>query len=146
MRPVAVVVIDPATDAAPSLGAGFECVQIDALVLQGSPEPLDEPIVNPAASSVHGDFDLCIFQLRGEVEAGELRALIGVEDLRRGVAGHRLVEGFQAEPDIRSPLSLGPMARQGSLFDSRHANTFRVALAIVLGPMADKGSPMIATR
>src|SRR3712207_7234556 len=39
----------------PQLRAGLEGVQVDALVLQAAPQPLDEHVVQPAAAAVHGD-------------------------------------------------------------------------------------------
>ncbi len=53
-----------------------------------------------AAPPVHGDRDLGVLEHAGEVEAGELAALVGVEDLGLAVSGHRLVQGLDAEPGI----------------------------------------------
>jgi len=36
----------------------------------------------------------------GEVKAGELAALVGIEDFRLAVSGQRLVQGFDAEGGI----------------------------------------------
>jgi hypothetical protein len=46
-----VVVADPITNPVPGFGTGFEGVQIEAFVFEGSPEPLDHPIVDPVAST-----------------------------------------------------------------------------------------------
>ncbi len=70
-----VVVADPITNPVPGFGTGFEGVQVDAFVFEGSPEPLDHPIVDPAATTVHRDFDLRIAQHVGEIGAGELGSL-----------------------------------------------------------------------
>ncbi len=43
-----VVESDPAPDASPCLRPGFPSVQIDAFILQGPPETLDEPKVREA--------------------------------------------------------------------------------------------------
>src|SRR5512147_2359171 len=47
-----------------------------------SPQPLDEDVVEPAAAPVHADRDAGGFEPGRECGAGELRALIAVEDLR----------------------------------------------------------------
>jgi hypothetical protein len=46
------------TDHSPSGKAIGDFVQVDGLVFQGTPEPLDEHIVEPAAAPVHADPDL----------------------------------------------------------------------------------------
>ena len=43
-----VVECDPASDASFSLRSGFPCVQVDAFILQGPPEALDEDVVEAA--------------------------------------------------------------------------------------------------
>ena len=45
VRALVVVKGDPAPDADPSLRSRFPGVQIDAFILQGSPQPLDEDVV-----------------------------------------------------------------------------------------------------
>jgi hypothetical protein len=44
---VAVVERDPVADATAGIGAGLELVEVDALVLERAPEPLDEHVVHP---------------------------------------------------------------------------------------------------
>jgi hypothetical protein len=61
-------------------------MQIDFLVLDGSPEALDENVVSPCALAVHADRDAVVDQHTGEFGASELAALIGVEDLRTAVS------------------------------------------------------------
>ena len=56
-------------------------LEIDAFILQRAPQPLDEHIVHPAASTIHAEADLGVLQYGGEGEAGELAALVGVEDV-----------------------------------------------------------------
>ena len=46
-------------------------MEVDALVLQGSPEPLDEDVVHPPARAIHADADLGVAQHAGEGEAGD---------------------------------------------------------------------------
>jgi len=54
---------------------------INLLILQCSPEPFYEDIVDHAAFTVHADFNLFLLEDRGEIPACELRALVRVEIL-----------------------------------------------------------------
>lgn len=78
-----VVVADPATDPVPGFGAGFESAQVDAFVFEGSPEPLDHPVVNPVATTVHRDLNRRIAQHVGKVSAGELGSLDALLRVKR---------------------------------------------------------------
>ena len=51
----AVVVTDPPCQSCSQLRAGLERVQIDALVFQTAPQPLDEHVAHPPAAAVHRD-------------------------------------------------------------------------------------------
>lgn len=70
-------------------------MQVNASVLQRSPQPLDEDVVHEATAAVRADPHVGVPQHRREVEAGELtapglspgQALIGVEDRWRPKAG-----------------------------------------------------------
>ena len=55
VRALVVVEGDPTSDADPSLRPGFPGVQIDAFILQGPPETLDEDVVDTAPFAVHRD-------------------------------------------------------------------------------------------
>lgn len=83
----------------PSLGLrnAVVGVQIDLVVLDRTPQALDKDVVAPAALAVHADLDAAILEQRGEVGAGELAALVGVEDFWRAIAVDRLPDGIQAE-------------------------------------------------
>ena len=100
MRPLGVVEADPFADHPPCHEAVRQFVQIDRLVLERPPEALDEDVVHVAALAIHGDTDVGIPERAGEVEAGELAALIRIEDLRPAVSGQRLVQGLDAEPGV----------------------------------------------
>ena len=56
-------------------------VQIDLLVFHAAPQPFDEHVVPPRPFAVHADLDVVLGQHAGEGWAGELRALIGIEDV-----------------------------------------------------------------
>ena len=74
--PAPVVEVHPPADSGPSLGTGCELGQVDAFVLERSPQPLDEHVVHPAALAVHRDADASLLEHVGEVDAGELAALV----------------------------------------------------------------------
>jgi hypothetical protein len=64
-------------------------MEIDGLVFERSPQAFDKDIVHPASATVDADPDLGILEHRGEVEAGELTALIAVKDFRAAQARQR---------------------------------------------------------
>ena len=66
------------------------------LVLHGPPQALDEDVVAAAPASVHADLDPAIPQHIGELVAGELRALIGIEDVGLAEPGEGLFAGSQS--------------------------------------------------
>ncbi len=52
-------------------GVGLE---VNLLIFDSAPEPLDKNIVTPCSLAIHGDLDLLTLEHIGEVYAGELRA------------------------------------------------------------------------
>ena len=91
MGPFGVVEADPLGNDAFGPEAVGQFVQIDRLVFERAPQALYKDIVHEPAPAIHGDADTGIRERAGEGETGELAALVGVEDLRRGVFGQRLV-------------------------------------------------------
>src|SRR5271168_3834509 len=87
VRSLAVVEVQIAADRGPGLGDAVVGPQIDLLVFDRSPEPLDEDVVAPGALAVHADPDAVVGQKAGEGCAGKLAALVGVENLRLAVPG-----------------------------------------------------------
>ena len=85
VRSLLVVVSQPRTDFLPGLSPVLESVQVDALVLERAPEAFDEDVIHPSAFAVHRDLHPSVFEHLGEILAGELAALIRVEDLRAAV-------------------------------------------------------------
>jgi len=69
---------------------GFE---MHLLVFERAPDPLDEHIVHPAAAAVHRDRDAGGRKPAREHRAGELRALVGVENIRRADLKQRAADG-----------------------------------------------------
>ena len=76
---------------------GLVGVQIDLLVFDALPESFHEHVVPPAAFPIHADLDAVVLQQPREFLAGELAPLIGVEDVRRAIAGQGLLHRLQAE-------------------------------------------------
>src|SRR4029077_13271794 len=84
MKPTTVVEGDPVCDSCLGLAAVGIALEIDVLMLERPPQPLDEDVVHPTTAAIHGDLDPCARQRAGEGRTGELAALVGVEDLRPG--------------------------------------------------------------
>ena len=78
------------------IGAGVGHIvigpQIDFLVFDRLPQPLDKDVVAPCAFAVHADFDVVFLENIGESRAGKLAALVGVEDFRGAVFGNGLLQ------------------------------------------------------
>ena len=85
MGPLGIVELNPLADHPFGLEAVGQLVQIDRLVLERPPEALDKDVVHVAAPAIHGDRDARVLEQIGELEAGELAALVGVEYLRLAV-------------------------------------------------------------
>lgn len=100
MRTLLVVERDPFRDAGLGLASGFERMQIDALVLQTPPQPLDHDVVHPSALAVHRDPYVGPLEDLGELEAGELAPLVRVEDLGRPEPGERLPKSRYTEVGV----------------------------------------------
>jgi hypothetical protein len=61
-------------------------LEIDVLMLQRAPQPLDEDVVHPAAAAVHGDLDPGRRQRAGKRRRGEMRALDALLFVKRQFA------------------------------------------------------------
>ena len=81
------------------VGVGF---QIDLLVFDTLPDPLDKDVVPPGSLSIHADLDAVGDQKACEGRTGELAALIGIEDLRLAIAGDGLIDSLDVEVGIHS--------------------------------------------
>ena len=75
MRPLCVVKADLVVDNLFGLKAVGDLVQIHCLLLQGSPEPLDEDVVQIAAPPIHRDFDIGLRQRFDRIRARVLATL-----------------------------------------------------------------------
>jgi hypothetical protein len=92
-----VIEAEPGTDAGLGLGDAGIGVEIDLLVFEAAPQPFDEDVVHVAALAIHADRDPVVLQGAGEVVAGELAALVGIEDLGPTVQRERFLDGLDAE-------------------------------------------------
>ena len=71
--------------------------QIHLLIFDAAPQPLDEHVVSPGAFAVHADCNAVAGEHAGEGRARELRALVGIEDVRLAVTSQRILQRFHAE-------------------------------------------------
>ena len=81
-------------------------MEIDFLIFETPPQPLDKDIVPPPPGSIHADLNSMSLQKPGEFLAGELTALIRVEDLWGAIAGEGLLHRVHTE--IRGQCSGEP--------------------------------------
>ena len=93
MRALGVVELKPLPDHPFRHKAVRHLMQIDRLVFQAAPQPLNEDIVQVAAPAIHGDRHTRLLQRAGEGQGGELTALIGIEYLRFAMVFQRVVSG-----------------------------------------------------
>src|SRR5437764_13917595 len=100
MRALCVVEAEVATDRGAGLGNPLVGSEIHLLILHRAPDPLDENVVTPCAFAVHANGDAVPEEDAGEVGAGELAALIGVEDAPPAVLGERLFKRLDAESHL----------------------------------------------
>ena len=76
---LAFVIVKAEPGANPSLGLGNVLlgVEVDFLVFEAAPQPLDEDVIHAAALAVHPDHHPVPLQCPGEIVTGELAALPG---------------------------------------------------------------------
>ena len=71
-----VVEVEVGAQLAARLGQVLVGFEVDFLVLDRSPESLDEHVVQPAAAAVHADLNAVVCEHAGEALTGELRTLV----------------------------------------------------------------------
>src|SRR5262252_161172 len=81
-----VVEVQPAANAGLGFGHCRIGIEVDLLVFETAPQPLDKDVVHAAALAVHADRDAMPLQGAGKIVTGELAALVGIEDFRPGIA------------------------------------------------------------
>ena len=82
MQPLSIVKLKISAQTGDGLQRRFVILDVDVFVFHAAPEPSDEDVVQRPSSPVHTDGDLALFENPSERAAGELRTLIGIEDLR----------------------------------------------------------------
>src|SRR5271165_2868710 len=97
MWPSAVVKLEVSSDRSSGLGHRAVSSEVYLLVFDRPPKPLDKDIVTPRAFAVHADGDAVFEQHAGELGAGELAALIRVEDFRPAMLRQSLLQRLDAE-------------------------------------------------
>ena len=82
MRPFGVVKLEVLLQSFVQLNAVIKYMDVYTLVLDTLPQPFDEDVVNDPAYAIHaeGNGGLTFWQQRGVFKAGELAALVGVDD------------------------------------------------------------------
>ncbi len=100
MRSSGIVEIEITADGGAGVADRLVNSKIDLLVFDRAPQPFDKDVVAPGALAVHADSDGVLDQRAGEGRAGELAALIGVEDIRRAVACQGLFQRLDAESSL----------------------------------------------
>ena len=114
----AIVESEPLRDAGMRFAAVGIVLQIDVLIFERAPQPLDEDVVHAAPASVHRDSNASIFENAGESRARELAALIAVE--------------ISGGPERARASSRASTQNDASIvFDSRHDNTARLAQSMI---------------
>src|SRR5271163_2142862 len=111
MRTTQIIPVEELSKAALLFEAVGRWAQVDPFVLPGLPQALDEDVVVAAPASIHADLDPVIPQHLGELVAGELRALIGIEDAGLAEPGERLAQRLDTEPcrqRVRQPPGQHP--------------------------------------
>jgi hypothetical protein len=114
MRAPFVVKGDPLSESARGLAAVGVALEVDVLVLQRPPQPLDEHVVHPAAAAVHRD--------RTPAAAS---ASVKAAEVNCDPWSVLKISGF---PNLASASSSAARQNETSIvFDSRHASTARDA-------------------
>src|SRR5260221_14712462 len=98
MRTPQIIPVEELAKAALLFDAIRRRAQVDPFVLHGPPQALDEDVVVAAPAAVHADRDPMIPQHLGELVAGELRPLIGIEDAGLAEPGEGLAQRLDTEP------------------------------------------------
>ena len=102
MRAALIVEREVLSDARARIADAVVGMQVDLLVLDRLPQPLDKHVVAPAAFAIHADADAARLERAGERQTGELAALVGVEDLGLAVAIKGFFQRLDAEIGIHA--------------------------------------------
>ena len=92
-----IVKVQIAADPRAGLGHRLVGVEINLLVFDRPPKPLDEDIVPPRAFAVHRDGDVGLLQNGREVDGRELAIPVCVEDVGLAISGECFLYSFDAK-------------------------------------------------
>src|SRR5260370_805521 len=114
MWTAAIIEVEITADRVPRLANAFVGPQIYLLVFDAAPQPLDEHVVPPCSFAIHADRDAVAGERAGEGRAGELRALVGIEDFGLAVTSEGVLQCLDAEGRLhrdRQPPRQNPAGR-----------------------------------
>jgi len=120
MGTLPIVEVHPFPDAGFGLRAGFPSVQVDTLIFEGPPKPLDKDVVQESALAIHGYLRADPLQPVGPGEGRELRALVGVHDLWWAEAVDGLVQRLDTELRLQRVRYPPSQNLAGVPVDDRH--------------------------
>ena len=100
MGPFEIVKFEVGVQALEGIAHLIVVFDVDFFVLHCPPQALDENVVDEAPNTIHADLNIGVLQAIGEVSAGELRALIAVENVRFAV-GKRCIERLNAKASVK---------------------------------------------
>src|SRR6266700_2359838 len=80
MRALAIVELQISSERSAFRADALVGSQVDLLIFDRPPKPLDENVVTPGAEAIHTDRDPIVQQQTGESSAGELATLVGIEN------------------------------------------------------------------
>src|SRR5712675_2921758 len=97
MWTTAIVEVEISADRVTGLANAFIGSQIDLLIFDAAPQPLNEHVVPPGPFAIHADGDAVAGKQTGERRARELRTLVGVEDFRPAMTSESILQRLDAE-------------------------------------------------
>lgn len=116
MRAFLIVEVQPRSNPRLRFGNRSIGVQVYLFVFQAPPEPLHEDIIH--APALAADLDLALLQHANKVIAGELAALIGVEDLRP--PSQRLLQRLDTEVGVQGVGQAPGQNRTASMITTKY--------------------------
>ena len=130
MWATAIVEVEISADRATGLADAFIGSQIDLLVFDATPQPLNEHVVPPGPFAIHADGDAVAGKQTGERHARELRTLVGVEDFRPAMTSESILQCLDAEGRLhrdrqppRQNTTCRPVQHHGEIDEAvRHRN------------------------
>lgn len=108
MRTHVVVLVDVVCDTSAEFSFGRVFFNVDLLGFQAAEPPFDHDVVRPARLSVHALSDVQRLEQGLIVIAGELAALVGIDDCRNAVTFHCLTDCFQHRGSFQGVGQLPP--------------------------------------